>query len=295
MKVMKSFIIGLLVLCLYKESDSQTILNADFESWDTANIPVNWTLMSNGVAIGQSTESYSGIYAAVIWKWYFYGNQILLNGSLTSFGPAQIIKAGTPISFKPIQLSGFYKYQDVAPLGDSAKVIVLLKKYDTVQNKIDTVGYGMKLLGPVNAYSPFQVDITDVQPSVTPDSIVIAFFASATYNDCDYNGSGNCSYLYIDELSLDTVVGIPDTGKKNKLLLYPNPTTGTFTLSVGKSQLVIDNKLRIYIYNILGELIYQSKISNPQSEIKIAKQPKGIYFVKVINRDILFGKKIIYQ
>lgn len=183
-------------------SNSQEILNAGFENWDTTNIPMNWTLMSNSEAIGQSTVSYSGAYAVVIWKWYYYGNQILLNGSLTPFGPANIIKAGTPISFKPIQLSGFYKYQDVAPLGDTAKVIVLLKKYDTVQNKIDTVGYGMKLLGPVNAYSPFQVDITDMLPSVAPDSIVIAFFASATYNDCDYNGNGDCSYLYIDELSL---------------------------------------------------------------------------------------------
>ena len=185
-------------------SNSQEILNANFENWDTANVPVNWTLMSNGENANQSTESYSGAYAVVIWKWYFYGNQILLNGSLTSFGASQIIKAGTPISFKPIQLSGFYKYQDVAPLGDTAKVVVLLKKYDTVQNKIDTVGYGMKLLGPVNAYSPFQVDITDVQLGVTPDSIVIAFFASTSSKMCDesINGSNNCSYLYIDALSL---------------------------------------------------------------------------------------------
>lgn len=187
-------------------SISQEILNAGFENWDTTNVPTSWSVSSG--MISQSTDSHSGSYAALIWTWYISISELLVNGNYSPSFKYEIYKAGTPSSVKPASLHGVYKYTDVAP-GDSAVAIVLLKKYNSMQSKIDTIGYGIKLLGPVNTYTTFQVDIVDMQPSVTPDSIVIAFSSSGNFlksspvdiKFCDGN-TGNCSYLYIDELSL---------------------------------------------------------------------------------------------
>lgn len=185
----------------------QEIINAGFENWDTTNnVPQNWST-KNG-EINQSTDRYSGSYAAVIWTWYNRLSELLVNGKLLPFPFAdEIHKAGTPISVKPAYLKGVYKYTDVVS-GDSAVAIVLLKKYDTIQNKIDTVGYGIKFLRPINTYTPFQVCITDMQPSVMPDSIVIAFSSSSNFVkplddwiSC-FGNAGECSYLYVDALSL---------------------------------------------------------------------------------------------
>ena len=55
--------------CAASGSISQEISNAGFENWDTTNIPQNWSTKSV-VGINQSTDSYSGNYAAVIWTWY---------------------------------------------------------------------------------------------------------------------------------------------------------------------------------------------------------------------------------
>jgi len=198
--------------CVTSGSIPQEILNAGFENWDTTNnVPQNWST-TNG-EINQSTDRYSGSYAAVIWTWYNRLSELLVNGKLPPFTPFtdEIHKAGTPISVKPAYLKGVYKYTDVVS-GDFAVAIVLLKKYDTIQNKIDTVGYGIKFLRPINTYTPFQVCITDMQPSVMPDSIVIAFSSSSNFvkpqNDWIYcfgnvgGNAGECSYLYVDALSL---------------------------------------------------------------------------------------------
>ena len=186
-------------------SFSQEILNPGFENWDTTNVPTNWSVRSG--SISQSTDSYSGSYAALIWTWYISITELLVNGDYSATGlKFKIHEAGTPTSVKPAYLQGIYKYTDVAP-GDSAVAIVLLKKYDSIQSKIDTIGYGIKLLGPVNTYTTFQVDIVDLQPSVTPDSMVIAFSSSGNFlksnvGDLKICDSGSCSYLYIDALSL---------------------------------------------------------------------------------------------
>ena len=58
--------------------------------------------------------------------------------------------------------------------------------------------------------------------------------------------------------------------------ISPNPTSGIFTLQL-KEQM----QGEVFIYNELGQVVYQSAISNLQTAINISTQPKGIYFVRV--------------
>ncbi len=87
----------------------------------------------------------------------------------------------------------------------------------------------------------------------------------------------------------------PDVGvwemlnAKENVLIYPNPTSGIFTLQLSNQPL---NNSTITVFNILGDIIFKSEIKNQKSEIDLSSQPKGIYFVKVIQGDRMVVKKI---
>ncbi|MFT6709508.1 MAG: hypothetical protein ACJATF_004375, partial [Flavobacteriales bacterium] len=67
---------------------------------------------------------------------------------------------------------------------------------------------------------------------------------------------------------------------QNQLHIYPNPSTGKFTIKMtpDKWDQKRDNTTSLEIINTLGEIIYQTKITNTKSEIDLSKHPKGVYF-----------------
>ncbi|MBU0486550.1 MAG: T9SS type A sorting domain-containing protein [Bacteroidetes bacterium] len=58
--------------------------------------------------------------------------------------------------------------------------------------------------------------------------------------------------------------------KQEDLLIYPNPTTGKFTVD-------IENIEKIEIYNIKSQLVCKTT----KNEIDISNQPVGVYFIKI--------------
>jgi hypothetical protein len=76
---------------------------------------------------------------------------------------------------------------------------------------------------------------------------------------------------------------------RNELIisLFPNPTTGNFTLS---SEIA---KGEIIIYNVQGERIYFSSINSTKSEIDLSKQPNGIYFLQLKTEWGVATKKLV--
>jgi uncharacterized repeat protein (TIGR01451 family) len=66
-----------------------------------------------------------------------------------------------------------------------------------------------------------------------------------------------------------TTVGNTSISENNKLFVYPNPSTGVFTIS---------SAANIEVYNIVGELIL---FENNATSIDITAAPKGMYFVKL--------------
>lgn len=80
--------------------------------------------------------------------------------------------------------------------------------------------------------------------------------------------------------------------KDNSFVIYPNPTTGEFWLTIPLKK---GDTALVYVQDILGRMIYNSEISHPQSEIDISSHPKGIYFVTVIQGNNITRKKIVLQ
>lgn len=79
---------------------------------------------------------------------------------------------------------------------------------------------------------------------------------------------------------------------KSEITLYPNPNNGHFEITFGFKQLT-DNT-EIYIYNLLGQIIYKSKILESDKSIDISGNPNGIYICKIIrDKKIIKTEKII--
>jgi hypothetical protein len=81
------------------------------------------------------------------------------------------------------------------------------------------------------------------------------------------------AYEYSDNIS-----GITENKENSLISLYPNPTSGIFTL-----QSQMDNINMIEIYSIVGERIYSSINFNNQKSIKIdiSFTASGIYYAKI--------------
>lgn len=72
--------------------------------------------------------------------------------------------------------------------------------------------------------------------------------------------------------------------------IYPNPSSGQFTIEVEKPE----NAL-IEIYNILGEKIFENKITDSKTKINLNHEA-GIYFLKIkTGKKIINNVKIIIQ
>ncbi|MEO8761946.1 MAG: T9SS type A sorting domain-containing protein [Bacteroidia bacterium] len=76
----------------------------------------------------------------------------------------------------------------------------------------------------------------------------------------------------------------------NQISLYPNPSTGTFTLAF---QSTLSSPAKITISNILGEEIYTSQQINTTQQISLTNAANGTYFVHVQGADGNYVQKVI--
>ena len=79
-----------------------------------------------------------------------------------------------------------------------------------------------------------------------------------------------------------------------EISILPNPSSGFFVINS------LEKISSIEITNLLGEKIYSSQINSEKAEIDLSKQPKGIYFIKIIPIDIgtekgIATKKLVVQ
>jgi hypothetical protein len=98
--------------------------------------------------------------------------------------------------------------------------------------------------------------------------------------------AGESSDIFIAMMSLPT--GILTISKSNNILIYPNPTPNAFHLITSN----LDGA-KLNIYNILGEIVEQTVITNPNSEINLSYVPAGMYFVQVQDGASVYNGKVV--
>ncbi len=146
--------------------------------------------------------------------------------------------------------------------------------------------------GTWNTWIQTSIVLGDSNPDFgieTVDSVLFKFtFVSDGINT-------NKEGWIIDEIEYGTVsvIGINNIREENyNFNIYPNPVENKFCITFIETG-SINNELKIY--NVFGDLVYQSLIQNSKSEINISDLPNGMYFVKLISDKQILTKKIIKE
>ena len=103
----------------------------------------------------------------------------------------------------------------------------------------------------------------------------------------DADGCSTCD----SNVVISGPVGIREQSLIDLINVYPNPSTGQFTIMSDK----VISGANLSIINLLGEEVYQTIINNTSENIDLTNQPNGIYFIN-LNTSIGVGKyKIVIQ
>ena len=109
----------------------------------------------------------------------------------------------------------------------------------------------------------------------------------------DKNGSGaaGADCVWVDDITFPRtciITDVEEVTEQKTNILYPNPTTGSFTLELVEES-------NISIYNMLGQQIMQlGKVSGLQ-HFDMGNAPKGLYFIQIQNGNQTEVKKIIVE
>lgn len=102
--------------------------------------------------------------------------------------------------------------------------------------------------------------------------------------------TNNDGCLFTSECAEVYAIGINENSFATTVQLYPNPTSGAFTIDFGKTYESIDLK----IFNILGEQIKQMHFDNTQQAFINFEAAKAWYFIEIENENgAIIRKKIL--
>ncbi|MFH1319383.1 MAG: leucine-rich repeat domain-containing protein [Bacteroidota bacterium] len=134
----------------------------------------------------------------------------------------------------------------------------------------------------------YQWDDPSSQTTVTATGLCgnITFNVTVT----DANGDIASANVFVDEASGILVEALPAMS----LRIYPNPNRGVFTLKIYDLRPPAGGYDCI-IYDILGQEIYKSEITDRQTEIDLSAYPQGIYNLLIITEKSIGNKRIIIE
>jgi hypothetical protein len=79
-------------------------------------------------------------------------------------------------------------------------------------------------------------------------------------------------------------VSLNSTNPASGFSLYPNPTSGNFTLRQTENQ--PNSSVSLVIFSNRGELVHSETLtSKPEHQIRFSEVAPGLYFVRIITQD----------
>ena len=92
-------------------------------------------------------------------------------------------------------------------------------------------------------------------------------------------------------------VGVEDIeDSQSQLLIYPNPTTGTSTITIPE-EFLHEETLTLSIYDATGVLVQQIQLNNETEDfgLKLDQKAKGVYIVTLSNGRKIYRGKIVFE
>ena len=126
-------------------------------------------------------------------------------------------------------------------------------------------------------YSGAGVSAGSFDPSVAGAGIQTISYSVTDINGCTNSSSQN---VYVNPACIP--LGISKSTVSSGMALYPNPTTGVFTLELGLAE---DEKTEIKVMNAIGQIIMLQNHNfisgNNKTVLDLSGINKGVYFVEV--------------
>lgn len=114
-----------------------------------------------------------------------------------------------------------------------------------------------------------------------------------TYMFTDANG---CMGMDTDNMTVDLCTGIASYDSEENVTVYPNPTTGSFTLVYNQNTA---GNLSFRITDVQGKVIVSESFSNFSGQYRnvfdLSSVEKGLYMIEVIGSENQAHKKIVLQ
>lgn len=99
---------------------------------------------------------------------------------------------------------------------------------------------------------------------------------------------------YVGAIACNVTNQVENTGASASILIYPNPVTEILNI-VSENEQETLKPLVVTLINLMGTIIYTSRITSRQSNIDMQYYPKGVYFLRITaeNKNIITQKIIL--
>ncbi|MDC0230743.1 M43 family zinc metalloprotease [Aureispira] len=161
---------------------------------------------------------------------------------------------------------------------------MLYEKFDNALTTISSLQTTEFIPGP----NDWRMEMVDLSSYINSTDVTLLF-----EHVCDYENN-----LYIDDINITNTL-IASSGEKlkqkNKLLVYPNPTSEILNIDITMS---IKNDIKIMVFNALGQLMTQIKetsVLNGNYKVNMSDMSKGVYEVKVVTEDEIISNKVLLK
>ncbi|MCG8410555.1 MAG: T9SS type A sorting domain-containing protein [Bacteroidales bacterium] len=119
---------------------------------------------------------------------------------------------------------------------------------------------------------------------VIPTKLLNIIAIGGVYNDR--------AQIYLrNQNDLELLTGINDL-ILNSTKLYPNPSNGLVTLKINNTK---NQQFAIEVYNVIGNLVYQTKTNKTEEKLDLTMFDSGIYYVNINKGNVCKVYKIIIQ
>ncbi len=114
----------------------------------------------------------------------------------------------------------------------------------------------------------------------------------------------NTAYIYFDynaPIVTNTTVNefvesnsnIPDFKAVYQLNIYPNPVQDIFKVKLSSN--IGNTQAKVRVYNVLGEMVYESDLNGNEAQVNLSNQTSGVYIVRIEGEGISLSACIIKQ
>jgi hypothetical protein len=114
-------------------------------------------------------------------------------------------------------------------------------------------------------------------------TITVTPTVTTTYSVTGTNSLGCSNSATLSQIAVDCT-GMNELNSENSFIIYPNPNSGILNIDISTSlnaTEMLDGKIKLQIFNVLGELVFDGKITAQYSRFNIQHLDSGIFLIKI--------------